>query len=502
MTDTDAQLHAVDMESVARRLVEVACTQTGSRNGAVFLWDAKAKGLTVDFHMVDGVIVTLPGTGSVLRPRRDGRANGIAVSCFENGAPYLCNDTEKDPNYARYFLDVESVLAVPIPYQGKPIGVLTVASAQKEAFTYAHVTALEAVAAASAKYLRRASLARQTRADGRPFVIKGLSPAWHEVERKLEQVSGTDVPVLVTGESGTGKDLVSKAIHFNSKRASKPFVTVNCAAIPETMLESVLFGHVKGAFTGASFDKIGEFQKADGGTLFLDELGELPLMLQAKVLRAIEQGEVSPLGSNAAPGRVDVRFICATNRNLPEMVKEGRFRDDLFFRVGVITVELPALRTYKDNLPILAQVFLQQAAQKHARKVSQLSREAMAVLQAWDFPGNVRELKNSLEHAVVMARTDTVQPDDLPRAMRSAPSTSLGVNGGPPAGAAAGPAPKTLAELREAWLAPLERRYLAELLDANDGKVDAAAKRAGINRVTMYRLMQKHGLTVQRRVRA
>ena len=497
MSDTDIQLHAVDMESVARRLVEVACAKTGSRNGAVFLWDAKAKGLTVDFHMVDGVIVTLPGTGSVLRPRRDGRANGIAMQCFEQGSAYLCNDTEKDPNYARYFLDVESVLAVPIPYQGKPIGVLTVASAQKEAFEYGHVTALEEVAADSAKYLRRASLARQTRESGRPFVIKGLSPAWHEVERKLEQVSSTDVPVLVTGESGTGKDLVSRAIHFNSKRASKPFVTVNCAAIPETMLESVLFGHVKGAFTGASFDKIGEFQKADGGTLFLDELGELPRMLQAKVLRAIEQGEVSPLGSNAAPGRVDVRFICATNRNLPQMVKEGRFRDDLFFRVGVITVELPALRTYKDNLPILAQVFLQQAAQRHGRKVSQISREAMQVLQAWDFPGNVRELKNTLEHAVVMARSDTIQADDLPKAMRSGESAAPSAVAVPKTAA-----PKTLAELREAWLAPLERKYLADLLDANDGKVDAAAKVAGINRVTMYRLMQKHGLTVQRRVRA
>jgi transcriptional regulator with GAF, ATPase, and Fis domain len=492
-SDTDLQLHAVDMESVARRLVEVACAQTDTRNGAVFLWDPKAKGLTVDFHMVDGVIVTLPGTGSVLRPRRDGRSNGIALTCFEQASSYLCNDTAKDPNYARYFLDVESVLAVPIEYQGKPIGVLTVASAQKEAFAYSHVTALEEVASASAKYLRRASLARHTRDDGRPFVIKGLSPGWHEVERKLEQVSGTDVAVLVTGESGTGKDLVSRAIHFNSKRAGKPFVTVNCAAIPETMLESVLFGHVKGAFTGASFDKKGEFQKADGGTLFLDELGELPLMLQAKVLRAIEQGEVSPLGSNAAPGRVDVRFICATNRDLPQMVKEGRFRDDLFFRVGVITVELPALRSYKDNLPILAQVFLQQAAQKHARKVSAISREAMAVLQAWDFPGNVRELKNTLEHAVVMARSDTVQPDDLPKAMRAGLAITAPTST---------PAPRTLAELREAWLAPLERRYLADLLDAHDGKVDAAAKGAGINRVTMYRLMQKHALTVQRRVRA
>jgi DNA-binding NtrC family response regulator len=257
------------------------------------------------------------------------------------------------------------------------------------------------------------------------------------------------------------------------------------------MLESVLFGHVKGAFTGASFDKIGEFQKADGGTLFLDELGELPLMLQAKVLRAIEQGEVSPLGSNSAPGRVDVRFICATNRNLPQMVKEGKFRDDLFFRVGVITVELPALRTYKDNLPILAQVFLQQAAQRHGRKVSAISKDAMSVLTAWDFPGNVRELKNTLEHAVVMARGDTVQPDDLPKLMRGTAVFEQKVSR----------APSTLAELREQWVGPQEKRYLTELLDAHAGKVDAAAKVAGINRVTMYRLMAKHGLSVQRRVK-
>ncbi|MFO0595212.1 MAG: sigma-54-dependent Fis family transcriptional regulator [Myxococcaceae bacterium] len=486
------------MESLARRLVEVACERTATRHGAVFLWDAKAKGLVVDFHMVNGVIVALPGTGTVLKPRHDGRSNGIALSCFLNASPYLCNDTAKDPNYARYFLDVGSVLAVPIPWQGKPMGVLTVSSTEHDAFDYAHTFALEEVASISAKYLRRASLARQTRADGRPFVIKGLSPGWHEVERKLEQVSPTDAPVLVTGESGTGKDLVSRAIHFNSKRAGKPFVTVNCAAIPETMLESVLFGHVKGAFTGATFDKVGEFQKADGGTLFLDELGELPLMLQAKVLRAIEQGEVTPLGSNAAPGRVDVRFVCATNRNLPQMVKEGKFRDDLFFRVGVITVELPALRTYKDNLPILSQVFLQQSAQKHHRKVSAISPDAMAVLTAWDFPGNVRELKNSIEHAVIMARGETVQVEDLPKLMRGAPAKS-----GSPVQAVAVEAPvRTLAQWREVWVGPPEKRYLADLLQAHGGKVDAAAKVAGINRVTMYRLMQKHGLVVERRVKA
>ncbi|MEO7093778.1 MAG: sigma-54-dependent Fis family transcriptional regulator [Polyangiales bacterium] len=492
--DPDQALHATDIESLERRIVALACEQTATRHGAIFLWDAKQKGLVVDFHVVSSVVVTLPG--SVLRRRTDGRANGIALVCHDTNRPYVCNDTANDPSYARYFLDVASVLAVPIPWQGRSIGVLSVSSEKKDAFTREHVHTLEQLAAAAAKFLRRAQLARATRDDtGRPFLIKGLSPAWLEVERKLEQVSSTDAPVLVHGESGTGKDLVSRAIHFNSKRAQKPYVTVNCAAIPETMLESILFGHVRGAFTGASFDKIGEFQKADGGTLFLDELGELPLVLQAKVLRAVEQGEVTPLGSNKAPERVDVRLVCATNRDLVAMVHQGKFRDDLYYRVSVVTVDLPPLRSYRDNLEVLAHVLLLQAAQKHQRAVSRLSSGAMALLQGYDFPGNVRELKNALEHAVIVATGDEVQEGDLPRALRAtrtSPTT--------PAAKASDEAPKTLAELREIWLAPFERKYLKELLDACGGRVREAADRAGINHVTMYRLMAKHGLKLQRAV--
>ena len=494
--DIAAALHEADIEQVARRLVEVACAQTGTRSGAVFLFDQREQALRVDFHMVEGVIVALPGTGTVLRPRKDGRPNGIAVECFLRNAPYVCNDTAADPAYARYFLDVAAVLAVPIPWQGKAMGVVTVSASRRGAFEPHHVDALVKVAAEAGRFLRRGQLARATRDDtGRPFVIKGLSPAWLEVERRIEQVSPTDAPVLVQGESGTGKDLVSRAIHFNSRRAARPFVTVNCAAIPETMLESVLFGHVKGAFTGATFNKLGEFQKADGGTLFLDELGELPLMLQAKVLRAIEQGEVSPLGSNAAPTRVDVRLISATNRNLAAMVREGKFRDDLFFRVGVMTIELPPLRTYKDNLEILAQVFLQQAADRHGRPVIGVSREAMALIQAYDFPGNMRELKNAMEHAVIMCPSDAIRPEDLPRSFRGGEPVRTSA---PAAPAAVGRRP--LAELREDWVRPHERAYLADLLGEHGGRVAPAARAAGVDRVTFYRLMEKHGLKVRRAV--
>jgi transcriptional regulator with GAF, ATPase, and Fis domain len=486
---TDAELHAAGIETLARRLVEVACAQTRTTSGAVFLWDPKARGLALDFHLVDGVLVALPGQGTVLRHRTDGRPNGIALTCFEQARRYCCNDTSSDPNYARYFLDVGSVLAVPIPWQGRPMGVLTVSSRQQQAFDEAHGLALEATAQIAAKYLRRAQLARKTEAEGgRPFVIKGLSSAWLEVEHRMEQVAGTDAPVLVQGESGTGKDLVSRALHFNSKRAAKPFVVVNCAAIPETLLESVLFGHVKGAFTGATADKVGEFQKADGGTLFLDELGELPLLLQAKVLRAVEHGEVSPLGSNGAPKRVDVRLICATNRDLLSMARRGQFREDLLYRVSVVSLELPPLRTYKDNLAILSQVFLEQAARQHGRRVTSLSAEAMAVLLRHDFPGNVRELKNALEHAVIMARGEVVQPADLPQGS-AAPRTSKRVERAP-----------TLAELRETWVAANEKAYLRALLGSTGGRVEPAAKQAGVNRVTFYRLMAKHGLKLEKKV--
>jgi DNA-binding NtrC family response regulator len=487
----DELLHAAETGALEARIMALALERTAARSGAIFLWNAQAKALAVDFHVVEGVTVNLPG--ALLRRRTDGRPNGIAFRVLETNQPHLSTDTARDPHYARYYFDARSVAAVPIPYQDRAIGVLSVSSRERGAFGPVEIAALKMIAGAAAKFLRRAQLDRASRKeDGRPFLIKGLSPEWLVVERRIERVSPTDAPVLIQGESGTGKDLAARAIHFNSRRQGKPYIIVNCAAIPETLLESILFGHVRGAFTGANVNKIGELKKADGGTLFLDEIGELPMALQAKLLRALEQGEIEPLGSNKAPERVDVRLLCATNRDLDAMVRDGQFRDDLYFRIRVLTLELPPLRRYKDNLEVLAAVFVQQAAQKHARRVLGISPPAMALLQAYDYPGNVRELKNLLEHAVIMCETEEIEPADLPGSLRA--KTPRAVSAPAPVG--------TLRAMRETWLEPLERRYLTDLVQACAGNVRAAARRAGITAATFYRLMAKRGVTVARAPRA
>jgi len=491
MITTDEALHATsDVESLERRIMELSLERTGARHGAILLWDEAASGLAIHFHVAENLIVTLPD--EVVPVRKGDRYNGIASYVYATNQSYLCEHGPTDPHYAAYYFDVVSIAAVPIRYQGRAIGVLSVSSRRRDAFSDSTIGQLEDVAESSTIFLRRAQLYRASqKGSGRPFLIKGLSPGWLEVERRIERVAPTNAPVLVIGESGTGKELVSNAIHFNSRRANAPLVTVNCAAIPETLLESVLFGHVRGAFTGATTDKKGEFVKADGGTLFLDELGELPVPLQAKVLRAVEYGEIQPVGSNDKPLTVDVRLIAATNRDLTEMMRRHEFRDDLYYRLSVMTMELPPLRTYKDdNLEVMAQVFLKQAAERHGVDARRISAEAISRLLAHDYPGNVRELKNAMEHAVIMASGETVEPADLPKHIG-------GDDAAAPASAAHAPEPTrspSLAEMRERWLAPLETRYLSELLAECGGNVRSAASRAGINPVTMYRLLEKRGM--------
>jgi len=241
-----------------------------------------------------------------------------------------------------------------------------------------------------------------------------------ETMKKIADVKST---VLITGESGTGKEIVAKALHFNSSRRDEPFIPVNCGAIPETLLESELFGYVKGAFTGATASRKGLFEEADRGTIFLDEIGELPLMLQVKLLRVLQEGEVRRVGETRAI-RVDVRLIAASIKDLDKETKEGRFRDDLFYRLNVMTIHLPPLRERKDDIPILVDHFLRKYSQKLQKSIDRMEPEVMRLLMNYEWPGNVRELENIIERAIVLAESSTLNTEDIPEELALGPARS------------------------------------------------------------------------------
>lgn len=243
--------------------------------------------------------------------------------------------------------------------------------------------------------------------------IVGNSQAMHQIFDLIKRVSQAPTNVLITGESGTGKEVVAKAIHYNGPLKDKPFVTINCGAIPENLMESEMFGHKKGSFTGAVVDKAGLFEVADGGTLFLDEVGELPITIQVKLLRAIQERVIRRVGATEDQ-KVDVRIIAATNRNLEEMVQKGTFRQDLFYRLNVINIKTPALRERRDDIPLLANHFLKKYNERLSKNISGISQEAMEILKGYDYPGNVRELENLIERTVALEAGATILPESLP----------------------------------------------------------------------------------------
>ncbi len=249
--------------------------------------------------------------------------------------------------------------------------------------------------------------------------LVGESAAMIDLKQEIDRVARSDAKVLVTGESGVGKELVAQAIHANSTRATRPFVAVNCAGLPETLLESELFGHVKGSFTGAYRDKQGKLELADRGTMFLDEIGEMTLRMQGLLLRFLETGELQKVGADRALGRVDVRVIAATNRNLREMIDQGTFREDLFYRLNVIHLLVPPLRERPEDVPVLIDHFLKYFTRTDAYLARDLSPEALELLRRYTWPGNVRELENVIERLVVTGRTQVIRPEDLPIEVRT-----------------------------------------------------------------------------------
>ena len=298
------------------------------------------------------------------------------------------------------------------------------------------------------------------------------APIMRQVMRLGQRAAASDIPVLILGESGVGKEVIARCIQGASDRSGKPFISVNCGAIPENLVESILFGHEKGAFTGAVARSPGKFVAADGGTLFLDEVGELPLDMQVKLLRALQEGEVDPIGSKR-PVSVDVRIISATNRDLNDAVRDGRFREDLYYRLNVVNLKLPSLKSRSEDIPLLARSLLQQSAQRHGVNVSQFSDDAMQQLVTSSWPGNVRQLVNVVEQCVALTQTPVI-PLHLVEQALSATKQSW----------------PTLTEARDAF----EQQYLHKLLKMTDGNVTRAAELAGRNRTDMHKLMKKHEL--------
>jgi two-component system response regulator GlrR len=301
------------------------------------------------------------------------------------------------------------------------------------------------------------------------------SDKMQQILKQITQISVTDSTVCLYGESGTGKELMAKAIHVSSQRARLPFVAVNCGAIPEGLLENELFGHVRGAFTGASQTKTGILHQADGGSLFLDEISELPTALQVKLLRVLQESEYCPLGA-VRPIKVNIRYIVATNQDLWKAVKEGRFREDLYYRVHVIPIDIPPLRERREDIPLLARHFFQHFKREMNRDVQAISPEAMQHLMLHSWPGNVRELSNALERAVALASGASITPDDLLLGRDEPPRPQAGV--------------QPLTEARNEF----ERAYLTQILTASRGNISRAAEMAGRYRAEIYKMLRKHSL--------
>jgi len=322
--------------------------------------------------------------------------------------------------------------------------------------------------------------------------IIGSSPRMQEVYKLIRKVAPTDSTVLIRGESGTGKELIARAIHFNSPRKSKPFVPVDCGVLAQELLESELFGHVKGSFTGAIVTKPGLFEVADGGSIFLDEIGDTNSNFQSKLLRVLQEREFTPVGG-VTSRKVDLRFIVATNKDLDQLVRDGKFREDLFYRLNVVSITVPPLREKRDDVPLLAYHFLKKYAKEMQKDIKSISVDAMNKLIAHSWPGNIRQLENVIERAIVMAEGDTITTEQLPFAVAGE------------AGHLDTPIPKTSDELkeikkqlRESAVENIEKSFVLDALTRNDWNVTKSAEVVGMQRSNFQALMRKYNIKLQK----
>ncbi len=380
---------------------------------------------------------------------------------------------------------IESVLAVPLEILDRLLGVIYLETGNAgQRFDEGHLQLVTAVGGIAARALENARQLESLEAENERLLeeiglehnMVGESPRIREVFLFIQRAASADATVLITGESGTGKELIARAIHRASLRKHKPFVALNCAALPENLLESELFGHERGAFTGAIAQKKGKLEVAEGGTVFLDEIGEMAPLLQAKLLRVLQEREFERVGGTKTI-KMDVRILAATNRNLEEASRTGGFRQDLYFRLNVVSVRAPSLRDRREDIPLLAGYFVKKYAERAKRAVHGISADARMCLQHYDWPGNVRELENAIERAVVLGSSDIILPEDLPEnILERAPQSSSAL-------------PAFHDGVREA-----KKQLIVTALEQADGNITEAARRLGLHPNYLHRLMKNLNL--------
>jgi DNA-binding NtrC family response regulator len=483
-----ATILVVDDDPVQRRLLEAMLRRFGYETIVLEGGDAAVKllsgpdGATVAAMVLDLVMPDLDGMGVLAALRDKGIETPVIVQTAHGSIDAV----------------VSAMRAGAADFVVKPVGAERLQVSVKNAM---RVGALED------------ELRRMKRRVSNALTFKDLSTRSADmgrVVRLAERAAKSNIPVLIEGESGVGKEVLARAIQGSGDRKGKPFITVNCGALPENLVESILFGHEKGAFTGATEKHLGKFVEASGGTLFLDEIGELPLDTQVKLLRAIQEGEVDPVGGRK-PVRVDIRLVSATNRSLIDLVKQGRFREDLYYRLNVFPIMLPPLRSRREDIPELARSFLARFAAEEGKKLRGLSAEAMALVQRYDWPGNVRQLENAMFRAVVLADGDELTLTEFPQIAAQMDGFEVRI---PPAPAPLSPgllaseaAPRIIQvpvrdpnalDLLEGTdmrrLEELEKEIIKFALSHYRGHMSEVSRKLGIGRSTLYRKLKDYGL--------
>ncbi|MDX9703146.1 MAG: sigma-54-dependent Fis family transcriptional regulator [Candidatus Auribacterota bacterium] len=418
---------------------------------------------------------------------------GIAGWVAQERKSLIVSNTNEDPRHKKDIdnstgFQSRSIIASPIEYQGEVLGTLEVLNPlDKEHYDENDLVLLEALSSQVAIALRYCDSYFKLNQENTSLkqVIDlehkmiGQSKEVNDIFELIRKIAPFDVTVLVTGESGTGKELVARAIHDNSPRKSKPFVAINCTALPENLIESELFGHERGAFTGAVSVRKGKFETAFGGTLFLDEIGDMGFSVQAKILRVLETGVYERVGGDQQL-KANVRIVAATNKNLQELVAEGKFREDLFYRLNEIHIELPALKLRKSDIPLLINHFINLFSNSFNKKVTGVSQEVLDVFMSYDWPGNIRELKNVIKAAVVLADTKTLTLSDLPEGIKNTTIKRF-------------PMTTEMGSLDE-----LEKQYILRVLRENNWKKNASAKILNISRPTLDSKIKLYGITIEK----